>query len=110
MFRVTAKGERLSQVQLTNYRAAITTNILLDDGVETMREFEMASELMGRKSLFTIPASEFARMDWPIEWMGLRSDHFSQSTRLCAHRDSVAVDDCRGAMHLYAHRLAQRGR
>lgn len=70
MFRVTTKGERLTQIQLTNYQAAITTNIRLDDGVETRREFEIASELMGRKSRFTIPASEFARMDWPIERMG----------------------------------------
>jgi hypothetical protein len=70
MFRVTAKGERLTQVQLTNYQAAITTNIRLDDGVETRREFEIVSELMGRKSRFTISASEFASMDWPIERMG----------------------------------------
>ena len=70
MFRVTARGERLSQVQLTNYRAQIITNIQLDDGVETRREFEIESELMGRKSRFTISASEFARMDWPIERMG----------------------------------------
>lgn len=70
MFRVTTKGERLTQVQLTNYQAAITTNIRLDDGVETRCEFEIASELMGRKSQFTIPASEFGSMDWPIERMG----------------------------------------
>ena len=70
MFRVTSKGEQLSQVQLTNYRAAITTNIRLDDGVETKREFEIESELLARTFRFTIPASEFARMDWPIERMG----------------------------------------
>ena len=28
------------------------------------------SELMGRKSRFTLPASEFASMEWPIERMG----------------------------------------
>jgi hypothetical protein len=70
MFRVTTKGERLTQVQLTNYQAAITTNIRLDDGVEVRREFEIESELMGRRSRFRIPASEFASMDWPIEWLG----------------------------------------
>ena len=43
---MTTKGERLSQVQLSNYRAAITTNIRLDDGVETRCEFEIESELM----------------------------------------------------------------
>jgi hypothetical protein len=70
MFRVTTKGERLSQVQLTNYQATIITNIRLDDGVETRREFEIVSELMGRKYRFTIAASEFGSMEWPIERMG----------------------------------------
>src|ERR1700730_18330304 len=70
MFRVTTKGERLTQVQLTNYQAAIITNIQLDDGVETKREFAIDCELMGRRFRFTIPASEFASMDWPIERMG----------------------------------------
>jgi hypothetical protein len=70
MFRVTTKGEQLSQVQLTNFQAAIATNIRLDDGVNVQYEFEILSELVGRRSQFTIPASEFARMDWPIERMG----------------------------------------
>ena len=70
LFRVTMRGERLTQVQLTNYQAVITANIRLDDGIETRCEFEIAAELMGRKLQFTIPASEFASMDWPIERMG----------------------------------------
>src|SRR5205823_4213795 len=49
MFRVTNKGERLSQTQLTNFRASIISNVRLDDGVETRREFELEAELMGRK-------------------------------------------------------------
>jgi hypothetical protein len=69
MFRTTGR-EQLSQIQMTNFQAAITTNIRLDDGVETGREFEIESELMGRRFSFTIAASEFARMDWTIEWMG----------------------------------------
>jgi uncharacterized protein DUF3854 len=70
MFRVTTSGERLSQIQLTNFRAAIITNIQLDDGVETRREFEIKAEMPGRKVLFTIPASEFVNMNWPIEKLG----------------------------------------
>jgi hypothetical protein len=70
MFRITTQGERLSQVQLSNYRAEVITNIMLDDGVETKREFEIAAELLGQRSQFTISASEFARMDWPIERLG----------------------------------------
>jgi hypothetical protein len=71
MFRVTKRGEeQLSEVQLTSYRATIITNIRLDDGIETKREFEIVAELIGRTYRFTIPASEFAGMDWPIERMG----------------------------------------
>jgi len=70
LFRVTTKGEQLVETQLSNYRASIVTNICLDDGVETKREFEIEAELMGRAAQFTIAASEFARMDWPIERLG----------------------------------------
>lgn len=70
MFRVTTKGEQLSQTQLTNYKAEITMNIRLDDGVETKCEFAIESELMGRTFRFSIPAPEFASMDWAIERMG----------------------------------------
>ena len=70
MFRITQVGGMLSQTQLTNYQASITSNISLDDGVETKREFEIESELVGTKYRLTIPASEFASMNWPIERMG----------------------------------------
>lgn len=70
MFRVTTRGEQLSQVQLTSYTAAIVTNVRLDDGVESRREFEIESELMGRPFRFTIPAALFAGMEWPINIMG----------------------------------------
>ena len=70
MFRVTTKGEQSSQVQLTSYKASIVTSIRLDDGVESKSEFEIESELMGRAYRCTIPAAEFAGMDWPIKMMG----------------------------------------
>jgi Domain of unknown function (DUF3854)/Domain of unknown function (DUF927) len=70
LFRIISKGERLTQVQLTNYRAAITGDIRLDDGVETKCEFAISAELMGRRAEFTIPASQFGTMDWPIERLG----------------------------------------
>jgi hypothetical protein len=70
MFRTTTKGEQILQVQLSNYRAAIISNIRLEDGVETKREFEIEAEVLGQRCQFTIPASEFGRMDWPLERMG----------------------------------------
>ena len=56
MFRVVSKGEVLSEIQLSNYRASIKTDITLDDGVDTKREFEIESELNGRSFLFTVSA------------------------------------------------------
>jgi hypothetical protein len=70
LFRVISKGELLTRIQLTNYQAAITANIRLDDGAETRYEFEITAELMGRKFRFTVSASEFAGMDWAIQRMG----------------------------------------
>jgi hypothetical protein len=78
MFRITRQGERLSQVQLTNYRAQVVTNIMLDDGVETKREFEITADLLGQRFQFMIPASEFARMDWPLERMGSSAITFTK--------------------------------
>ena len=70
LFRVTAKGEQFSRVQLTNYQATIIGNIVLDDGVETRREFEIEAEVTGRTKRFTVSAANFPRMDWPIERLG----------------------------------------
>ena len=70
MFRITAKSGGLTQVQLTNYQAAITANVRLDDGVEIRREFEIEAELIGHRSRLTVPASEFVSMNWPIERLG----------------------------------------
>ena len=70
MFRITVHGERQSQTQLTNFQAAIVKNIQMDDGLETSLEFEINAEILGRKVSFTIPASEFSKLNWPIEQLG----------------------------------------
>jgi hypothetical protein len=68
--RVVPRGDGLTQIRLTNFQAWITANILSHDGVEVKREFEIATELMGQRSQFIIPASNFTDMEWPIERMG----------------------------------------
>jgi len=70
LFRTSVKDGRVSQIQLTNYCAKIGAAVILDDGVETKQELEIEAELMGRLSQFTIPASQFTAMDWPIQQMG----------------------------------------
>ncbi len=70
IFRFTSQGDRMSRIQLTNFNASIITNVQLDDGVETSREFEIEAEIVGRRASFTIAASEFLKMNWPIEQLG----------------------------------------
>jgi hypothetical protein len=67
--KTTTAGEVL-EVKLTNWRAAVETIVTLDDGVETIREFEINAELMGRTFRFLVSAANFAAMNWPIEQMG----------------------------------------
>jgi hypothetical protein len=70
MFRVVNKGGVLQETQLSNYVAWITSNITIDDGLETRREFEIKAKLLGRTHQLLIPSTQFATMDWPIEQMG----------------------------------------
>lgn len=70
MFRITSRGQQQSRIQLTNFCAKVTNNIQVDDGAETSREFEIEAQLFGRKTCFSIPASEFVEMTWPIERLG----------------------------------------
>jgi hypothetical protein len=66
------------------------SNVQLDDGIETKREFEIVSDLMGRAARFTIPASEFSGMDWPIKHMGSAAITYPNQ-REYAYGNSVAL-------------------
>ena len=104
MFRTMGR-DQLVLVQMTNYRATITANIRLEDGVEVRREFEIESELMGRRFSFTIAASEFAKMDWPIERMGAAAITFPNQreyARTAIQSFSVTAEE---RSHLYVTRV-----
>ena len=47
MYRVIQQGEKLRQSQLTTYRASIKATVLLDNGVDVGRQFEIEAELHG---------------------------------------------------------------
>lgn len=70
LLRISGRGDRLTQYHLTNFNARIVTNICLDDGVEASRHLEIEAELHGSRHRFTISASAFAAMNWPIEQLG----------------------------------------
>jgi hypothetical protein len=70
IYRISTHGDHLRQTQLTNFNAAIARSVVLDDGIDTSREFEIEAQLMERKFKFAVPAAEFASLDWAIERVG----------------------------------------
>jgi hypothetical protein len=102
IYRVTTRGQQLVETQLTNFQASIVTNICLDDGVETKREFELQCELTGRSFGFTIPSARFSPMDWPIEQMGPYAITFpnqKEYARTAIQSHSVSAEEQRVYTH-----------
>jgi hypothetical protein len=64
------------EAPLTNFTAAITGEVIRDDGVETVRQFEIEAQVTGRAYRFTIPATEFAGMSWATRELGGRAHVF----------------------------------
>lgn len=64
------ENQTISQTQLTNFVAKITKSLVLDDGLESRREFEILGTLRGFTHRFTIAAEEFSSMDWAIQELG----------------------------------------
>jgi Domain of unknown function (DUF3854) len=60
-------------VPLTNFTAAIVSDIVRDDGAERFREYELQADLQGRSLRFTIPAAQFPAMNWPMEHLGAQA-------------------------------------
>jgi hypothetical protein len=55
---------------LTNFTAKIAGDVAEDDGAEVRRSFEIEAELNGRRTIFTIPSSQFSGMGWATEHLG----------------------------------------
>jgi hypothetical protein len=63
-------------VPLANFSAVITDDVLLDDGLELRREFELEATVRGRVQRVTIPASQFPGMSWISEHLGAGAVHY----------------------------------
>ena len=57
-------------VPLTNFSARIVSDLVRDDGVETVRELELEAVLRGRTSRFSVTAQQFSAMNWAVEQIG----------------------------------------
>jgi hypothetical protein len=63
-------------VPITNFNAQITADVMLDDGTETSRLFEIEASLRGAKgsvSRGSVPSSRFSSMQWGTELLGARA-------------------------------------
>lgn len=58
------------QVPLTNFTARIVNEVAEDDGAEVRRRFEIEAHVKNRQKTLTLPADEFAAMNWPINYLG----------------------------------------
>jgi len=64
------EGERL--VQLANFSCEITTLVVEDDGVETRQQYEILARQSGQSRSVTVPAAEFAALNWVTSSLGPR--------------------------------------
>ena len=60
----------ITPVPLTNFKAHIVSDIILDNGGETLRKFGIEAELGNRRAAFEVPASQFAPMNWVHDNLG----------------------------------------
>jgi hypothetical protein len=81
-------------IPLTNFSATIESEVTLDDDVETRKEFELSARLRGREYAFTVPASQFASLNWAIEKLGARA--IVEPGQATARRVAVAIQTLSG--------------
>ena len=67
-FKSTAHG--VTRVPLCNFTAKIVADCCEHDGLETRRVFEIEAKINNTVKRFSIPATEFAAMNWPLDNLG----------------------------------------
>ncbi|MCA9420452.1 MAG: DUF3854 domain-containing protein [Nitrospira sp.] len=60
-------------VPLTNFQAQIVRDIQLDDGLDVQRSFEIKVTIQGQEMTVSIPARDYAAMNWVLEHIGPRA-------------------------------------
>lgn len=76
---------------LANFVARITADVIIDDGEDESREFELEAMLDGETISFSIPAGEFGRDGLGGEKTWTSSDRLSRQAAACSRRDSIIV-------------------
>jgi hypothetical protein len=60
-------------VRLTNFQATITADIEKDDGAESHKLYEIKASVLGRKSVFQVPAGQFPNLSWVAPHLGAQA-------------------------------------
>lgn len=57
-------------VKLANFQARIVSEIREDDGIEERVSYEIMARVLKRSKRFTVPAAQFATLNWAAEHLG----------------------------------------
>ena len=57
-------------VPLTNFTASVVHDVIEDDGAETRRQFDIEATQGGRSVRATVPAAQFASLNWVADALG----------------------------------------
>jgi hypothetical protein len=68
--RQLATNGRQRLIPLTNFRAQVVADRIVDDDYETHRRLAIEAEISGQKVLVEVAAREFSRMDWVVNQLG----------------------------------------
>lgn len=90
--------------RLANFTARITAGVIEDDGAEVRQSFAIEAEMKGQRRSFTIPATNFMAMGWPVEHLGPEAIVFAGLGTKDHARVAIQMlsDDVSGR-HIYKH-------
>lgn len=70
MFQEKHTQDGIVLVPLTNFQARVVCDVIEDDGAETRRLFNMEAAQGERVVRFTVPAAQFASLNWVVDALG----------------------------------------
>ncbi|MEN6356545.1 MAG: DUF3854 domain-containing protein [Armatimonadota bacterium] len=86
-------------VPLTNFSAEIKAELVIDDGSESNRFFEIEGHLGDRTTIINIPSSRFDGMGWVTEFLGAKA---------VVYPGNSSRDRARAAIQLTSNDITQR--
>ena len=98
-------------IPLTNFQAKIISEIVRDDGAESIREFEIEATMQRRSSHFLLPVRQFDSMSWATERLGAHVIIFpGQTVREHAAGAIRALSDVIPDRRIFTHTRWHRNR